>query len=362
MASVILIENGADQATVQRAVAELPEASRESLTIVANTMPTGLTSGQTFISTATNSLSEALQQALTRAKSDTVLFIDARMTPSSAVISALAQEINSGNSGFTYAALESRGETMTLGEVEADSIVSLLGSTKSWPLMCVAAKKSVIDACGRLEGENMTELMLKTMIEALAEGEAVTQSSQSLQSASTAAARNMSEISAAATARCLHRAIESINIEELFPHHAWEAHREESAAASYHTLAAMFIRLGDSESALECLTLGDQFEDSPRSLALKGLIALDRGETLTAVANMVSSLQQYELRKKQNSNHYVHFAPRDLASINSNLNAGLEALNKRDNSAALEFFATAVFSFDPFFSEHGVNALKAAGH
>lgn len=360
MASVILIANGADQATVNRAASELPESSRQSLTIIADSMPAGLTPGQTFISSATNSLAEALQQATTRTKSDALLFIDARMTPTSAVINALTQEI--AGSGFAYAALESRSELMTLGEVEGDSLVSLIGSTKSWPLMCVAVKKSVVDACGRLEGENMTEIMVKMLVETIAQGEQITQSSQSLQSTSSAAARNMSEMSVAGTARCLRKAVDAINIEELFPHHAWEAHREESAAASYHTLAAMFIRLGDSESALECLTLGDQFEDSPRSLALKGLIALDRGETLTAVANMVSSLQQYELRKKQNNNHYVHFAPRDLASINSNLNAGLEALNKRDNSAALEFFATAVFSFDPFFSENGVNALKAAGH
>lgn len=360
MASVILIANGADQATVNRAAEQLPESSRQSLTIVADSMPAGLTPGQTFISSAANSLAEALQQATTRTQSDAVLFVDARMTPDSAVIAALTEEIK--GSGYAYAALELRNETMTLGEAEADSLVTLIGSLKSWPTMCVAVKKTVIDACGRLEGENMTELMVKMLIEAIAQGETITQSLQSIHSTSDAAARNMSEMSLAASARCLQKAVEAINIEELFPHHAWAAHREESAAASYHTLAAMFIRLGNSESALECLTLGDQFEDSPRSLALKGLIALDRGETLTAVANMVSSLQQYELRKKQNNNHYVHFAPRDLASINSNLNAGLEALNKRDNSAALEHFATAVFSFDPFFSENGVNALKSASH
>jgi hypothetical protein len=359
MASLILIENGADEATLKRSIASLSESSRQSMTIVANSMPTGMTPGQTYISSSTNSLAEALQQAVTRASSDTLIFADARMSASASVEAALTDEMSSSNSGFAYAALESRSETITLGEITADGIISMLTTVSSWPFMCVAVKKSVADACGRLEGENMTEIMAKMMIEALAQGEAVTQSAKALESASAASARNMTAMSNTAIARCLSKAVESINIEELFPHHAWAAHREESAAASYHTLAASFIKLGDSESALECLTLGDQFEDSPRSLALKGLIAVDRGETLAAVANMVSSLQQYEIRKKQNSKHYVHFAPRDLASINSNLNAGLAALNKKDNSAALEFFASAVFSFDPFYSEHGVNAVKA---
>lgn len=155
MASVIVIENGADLATLNSSISELPESNRQSLTIVADKMPAGLNPGQTFVSSATNSMAEAIQQATTRTKSDAVIFVDARMSPSTAVINALAEEISSNNSGFAYAAVESNKETMTLGEVSADSLVALLSSTSSWPFMCVAVKRSVIDACARLEGENM---------------------------------------------------------------------------------------------------------------------------------------------------------------------------------------------------------------
>lgn len=358
MASAILIENGADRATLARTIAALPQSMQQNMIVVAASMPEGLTPGQAFISSTTNSLAEAIQQATTRATAELLVFVDARSTPSSEALTILAEEMSNSNAGFGYSAIEASNETITLGELSADGIVAMFNATTSWPFMVVAARKSVVDACGRLEGENMTEIMAKVMIEAIAQNESIMLSSQPITMASVAAARNMTQMSATATARCLSKAVESLNIEELFPHHAWGAHREESAAASYHSLAAMFIRLGDTDSALQCLSLGDQFEDSPRSLALKGIIALDRGETLAAVANMVSSLQQYEVRKKQNSQHYVHFAPRDLAGINDRLNAGLDALNKRDNSTALEHFASAVFSFDSFYQEHGVNTLK----
>ena len=86
---------------------------------------------------------------------------------------------------------------------------------------------------------------------------------------------------------------------------------------------------------------------------------MNRGEVLGAVANMVSSLQQYEQRKKDNSKHYSRFAPNNLETINQNLNAGLEALNKRNNEEALTFFTKAVFQFDPFYQDTGIDTNKA---
>ena len=106
-------------------------------------------------------------------------------------------------------------------------------------------------------------------------------------------------LQSAETARLLRSIVNNCNIEDLFPNHDWTQHGQESAAAAYHSLAALFIKLQDTEAAMECLAFSDQLEDSPRSLALKGLIAIEKGETLAAVANMVSSLQQYESRKKR---------------------------------------------------------------
>lgn len=358
MASAILIENGAGKAAMQRALEAMKNAGCSEGIIIAQQMPEDMNPGHSFISLASNSLAEAIQQAVARSSADTLLFLDARTQLTSSAITSLTQELASSNAGIAYTAIETSEETLSLGDVSADSLVTILGSSSRLPLALTGVRKSIADAAGRLEGESMVEVMAQIMVEAVNEGEAITQTAQTYSTTNMEEASTISALSDAARARCLRRAVELLNIEDMFPHHAWAAHREESAAASYHTLAAIFVRLGDSDTALECLSLGDQFEDSPRSLALKGLIALDKGQTLAAVANMVSSLQQYEARKKQNAQHYVHFAPRDLAGINTSLNAGLEALNKKDNDTALEHFASAVFSFDPFFGELGVANLK----
>jgi tetratricopeptide (TPR) repeat protein len=196
------------------------------------------------------------------------------------------------------------------------------------------------------------------MVQATIEGEEVERLNSQVEVSSFDISSADCILSNARMASLLRLAVNNCNIEDLFPEHAWNEHQEESAAAAYHSLAALFIRFGDTESALECLKLSDQLEDSPRSLALKGIIAFDRGETLGAVANLVSSLQQYELRKKRDGNHYLSFTPSNLERINSNLNAGLQALNKRNNEVALEHFAQAVNDFDTFYSEYGVKIVK----
>jgi hypothetical protein len=151
----------------------------------------------------------------------------------------------------------------------------------------------------------------------------------------------------------------AINIEDLFPNKPWKNHEAEIAATAYHTLAARFFKFNDHARAKECLQYGDQLEDSPRSLALKGLIALKEGEILTAVANMVSSLQEYEKRKGLASEgRYVQFRPNNLEVINSNLQNGLAALNKRENETAAEYFTGAVFEFDNFYNECGLTASE----
>lgn len=153
----------------------------------------------------------------------------------------------------------------------------------------------------------------------------------------------------------LNTAISSILIEELAPQHAWKEFESESLAATYHEIGAQFIKLEDFETALEILALSDRFEDSPRSLALRGLISKMKGETLDAVANMVSSLQQYEKRKAQEEPHYLIFRPQSFDIVNEVLKDGLDALNQRDNENALSHFAKAVFEFDGFYQQHGID-------
>lgn len=150
-------------------------------------------------------------------------------------------------------------------------------------------------------------------------------------------------------------ALSCCNIEELFPNHAWQSHQEESVAACYHELAARFIRLDDLESAEDCLKQSERFEESPRALALKALISKRHGEILGAVAHMVSSLQQYEQRKTATDSHYLSFNPNNIEKINTQLEEGLSALNKRDNESALNKFTEAVFNFDSFYNQMGLN-------
>ena len=157
-------------------------------------------------------------------------------------------------------------------------------------------------------------------------------------------------------AALLSHTVNSCNIEELYPHHAWATHEKESAAASYHSLAANFIRLEDYASAKECLNFGDILEDSPRSQALKAIISSRNGELLGAVANLVNSLQQYETRKSDVSQeHYQVFNPKNIEVVTTNLKEGLSALNEKNNDAARQRFGKAIMEFDPFYGEHGLD-------
>ena len=156
----------------------------------------------------------------------------------------------------------------------------------------------------------------------------------------------------------LEQIVNSFNIEDLFPEHNWTDYSEESAAASYHTLAAHFIKLQDCTRAQDCLNISDELEESPRSMALRAVISHNKGETLGAVAGLVTSLQHYEVRKRNDNNlHYLQFVPNDLEKINARLNKGLSALNHRDNDSALFHFAEAVYNFDDFYNKHGLHKL-----
>lgn len=160
-------------------------------------------------------------------------------------------------------------------------------------------------------------------------------------------------------AKILRELLQTTNIEDLFPNNNWEIFANESAAVSYHTLCAMFIKFNDLTSAKECLNLSSSFLDSPRSLALRGLIALEQNDDLNAVANIISSLQLYEKRKKKLNNiEKINTTPQDLNLIEERLNQGLDALNNKENHKAATLFADAVYTFDSFFKEQNIQKGK----
>jgi len=352
MASILLVRNEANESSFNAALREIKNVTNATSYALAAKEPADLGSA-TFVTTKNSTVATAILNTISSSNDNLFVIVDARLGASAAELSSFIAEASKESSDtISYMALEIDGERIEFGEIGSDSLVSFLSSEPCMPTLCVAISKDIAESCLSSGSQTSAELIAEMVFKnALASGNSVA-SARARRSALNAAAL---QLSANEKARVLAATINSANIEDLFPSHDWQNHQAESAAASYHTLAALFIRLGDTNLASECLRLGDSFEDSPRSLALKGLIARDRGEMLGAVANMVSSLQQYELRKKNDDGkHYLSFKPSNLEVINTNLQAGLMALNKRDNKTALEHFTEAVFNFDTFYKDYGI--------
>jgi hypothetical protein len=253
--------------------------------------------------------------------------------------------------GMTIFSSGSPAGSSTLPELKPGSLISAISDANNdWAIVAITTESRILRDLSAIKVSNGMNLMAGIIIAAVSELESVDEIVLNDSTSYGTTSLGSREMRASA----LRLAMEQNNIEDLFPNHSWKLHQEESAAASYHSLAALFIRFGDLATAQSCLDLADSFEDSPRSLALRGVISMLQGEVLTAVANMVSSLQQYETRKRPDETHYLSFTPRNVDAINSELRAGLEALNKKDNKVALQHFAEAVTQFDPFYGQWGV--------
>jgi|GEM_PF-4646497 len=248
---------------------------------------------------------------------------------------------------------------ITFPDLEVSDLVTWMSSQTAWPIGAVRCGSEVIKAVLPLvEGCSSRAILAATIVHTIANHHELIRSEAQIEIDS--AGQKALSLNSKDLSQLLRFTLENINIEELFPTHPWEKFTEESAAACYHTLAALFFKLEDTQTAAECIQFSEGLEDSPRALALKGLIAYQQGETLAAVANMVSSLQEYERRKKQSSEHYISFAPKNLEVVNENLQSGLSALNKRDNNLAVGHFAKAVFEFDNFFEQYGISLAERA--
>lgn len=360
MISAIIVENGASKDELERSVLALSNAGITDNILVGTQRPAQPHQVSSVILVDKIWLASCLRQATLIAKGETIIFVDARSPLSREQIELAIGGFKSKKGAvMAYAPVLFADETVDFEDVAADQLVKVLQHTERWPFQLVAARSSFLKSLGELQGESLNEIMATAMMRAVAGGELVERLPLTITLAANTHNAQTLALSAMARARTLKVLISHSNIEELFPQHDWGVHQGESAAAAYHTLAALFIRFGDTTSAIECLDLSDQLEDSPRSLALKGFIAMTRGEMLGAVANMVSSLQQYELRKAENEGHYMTFQPNNLEAINSSLRAGLEALNSKNNERALECFTQAVFGFDPLFQQIGLAVGKS---
>jgi hypothetical protein len=352
MISIILLGNVANDSMVTKSLEAIGNRADAEVILLADQRPAAASTSYKFVQTGDSTVSACLALAIGMSRGDTTLFIDARTSLTKDLLDSFLSSIDSSN-GLTWSPVDTGSDSIDLEESSPEGLLRMLTNDSVAPTAMMAVRSNLLPKSEMPSGESATEMLTKLMIEIISAEENTSRAAGSV-----TAPREACLLTDSSRASCLKTLVNSANVEDLFPQHDWNTHEKESAAASYHTVAALFIRLGDSESAMDCLRVSDQLEDSPRSLALKGLIAIDRGEILGAVANMVSSLQQYELRKKENEIHYSRFQPQNLEVINENLNAGLQALNKRDNHRALNHFAEAVFNFDSFYGELGVNRVR----
>ncbi len=349
MYSIIVIENGANESSIDQTIAAATQVAKSNVSYVGAAAPKQFPNNMFPIA---DGRARAIQEAIRQSKGERVILVDARLGISAEDLSAFLKFSEKERHQVAYATLSVSGNIYEFPDVSTEELISQISQDSSWPLALISINRASMNRAEIFQGDKEHEILMNMVMACISDGEGVARFSKSFSH------DIATRFELTSRARILKAVLASFNIEDLFPQHAWKGFEQESAAAAYHSLAATFIKLNDLGSAAECLALSDQLEDSPRSLALKGLIANIKGETLGAVANMVSSLQQYEKRKHKDAGHYLSFTPNNLEMINTNLNAGLQALNAKDNGTALEHFATAVFSFDEFYGQHGVNSLK----
>lgn len=354
MHTAIVIDETGNQSALQDTTQLLNDVNTFADIIVVSTSarPENLSIGL-WISAET--LAEGLIRATEMAASKRVLVVSSALAFNFTDLSKLTAEIESCPIlEHIIVAPETEEGALDIPEIAPESIVSSISRYESWPLVCVATSRYALGTIRLGSALSVTEVLAQALIRATAEGDSVRVSTSitPLIKASTASAA--SQLDTAARARLLRSAIDALNVEELFPQHNWVTFSQESAAASYHSLAALFLRFSDPVSAADCLSCSEQLEESPRYFALQGLIQEAQGESLGAVANLVSSLQCYESRKAKDGKHYLSFSPGNMEILKTRLAEGLDALNKRDNTRALQSFSEAVFTFDSFYAEHGV--------
>jgi hypothetical protein len=308
-----------------------------------------------------SSASEGLKQASQLAVSKRVLLVSSAIAFSFTDLSKLVAEIEN-RSVLEHILVTPTADDMMMDmpEITPETIIQSLNRYDVWPLMCVSTTRHALNSVRMENAESAVEIILQALVNSIADGDSTRVSTRISPLVHPTAAEAICTLSPRAKARALQCAVDGMNIEELFPNHNWTTFSQESAAAAYHSLAALFLRFQDPDSAAQCLSCSERLEESPRYFALQGLIQHAQGETLGAVANFVSSLQCYEARKKADNSHYLTFTPGDLNMIKTRLAEGLDALNKRDNAKALASFSDAVFNFDSFYAEHGVTGASSS--
>ncbi len=332
MATAIIIQNSASDDSVRARALELQNFGINDVIAIGQPSLKGGDGIQSFISLGSISLGSAIRQAALIAKSHTIVFIDARGESS---YEGMREVFETGHDSV----FAMQGDAELLPQFSPERLVQTISEQKDWPMAVILTTKTTLRSMPDLMGEESSDVLAQMAQIAASRGVTMKMFGSSLEEQD-----GEMTVSRKTQARMLQLALSNYTLEQLFQ--ALESGKQTMSDA-YNVLAAQFIRFGDTTSALECLDGADT--SNPRVLALKGMIAHARGETLGAVANMVSSLQQYETAKDM-----LSIPSTNLDSINGQLRAGLEALNNKQNDQALAYFADAVFQVDSFYRQAGI--------
>lgn len=351
MVSIILVDNGSSSENISEWISELSSLSEVSLTVLAG-KPTGTSlANYTFVPISDGSLSKTLKNIAPTLNNNLCILINGRSSPSTGCGTQLLSLLNIQNYSFAVLPIMLEEHTSEVSKITSESLVRLFNTDDEFPSAALAFDRSLLENLSDTEAGSFEQIFLELIILAVSEEHTFVPLGADSELSLPIMRTEDVNLSNSTRAWAIQKAVSLCNIEDLFPDHAWDSHEDESLSASYHALAATFVRLGALDSALECISLSEQLEDSPRSLALKGFIASLKGQTLEAVADLVSSLQVYEKRKTNDGTHYLTFVPEDFALINDELRAGLEALNNQNSIKAFECFQRAIASFDSFFRD-----------
>ena len=359
MPQVIIFETVERGSSVRTLVENLQKAGVHDAILIAKQLTKGTVAKENFVSCSRGAVSKAFERALGKSKQKKLLLLNSECGFADRQLKSALQDADKLDADKVgYVPLKVDKAVIDFSEKKPASLVTFLASNKPLPAMCVASGTEMARKVAGLGADSAIEVSAQLLLLAVASSQGAVRLGEPVKISPDRVAASPLQLTGPECARCLRAVVEAFNIEDLFPAHPWGKFQEESLAASYHTLAALFLRLADYDSAEEVLVQADQLEDSPRSLALKGIICARKGDWLNSAANLIASLQQYESRMRSIEEHYVKFGPKDFQKINSVLLFGLDALNHRNNQAAVRHFADAIFLYDAFYRENGVATLK----
>lgn len=359
MPQVIVIETEQNHPSTKTLLEALKKAGLSNCMLVAQALPPGTVPENHFFSLSKDSLTNSVHKAASQSEGQ-LLFVNSQASLEGSQLDKVIKDSSHTSKGaLSYVPLKGEKGLIDFPEAKAEDLVPFLARVPAVPFLAISVDKGFVEKHTKTDCETPRELMAQFFMQAAGEGQKVARCPTEIPLKSAGIPEKSLRLTSAESARCLRLAAELSNIEELFPKHEWKKFQNESMAASYHTLAAVFIHLNDLESAQDCIKQSEPLEDSPRTLALKALISLKRHEHLGAAGNMITSLQQYETRKRSSESHYLSFNPKDFEQINNNLKTGLDALNRKDNQTAVRHFAAAIFQFDPFYHENGIDNIEA---